>query len=131
MPKGSLTRAARRTAVALAAAAVAAGSYAGSAAATPGEAISFSQKGVSATAFWERCRRDTPRPGTTTCTDTGLFVFQGREDAPDTGRFKGTRVCLDVSTFSFRDESARRAGAVGTPYGSGFTYEFESGCTTA
>lgn len=84
-------------------------------AAAPGT-FSFTQKGVSGDAFWETC---TTSRGVTTCVDTYLFAFQGTERSTDADAFKGTRVCAEVDTYSFR--AGGRRGS----------FKYESGCTTA
>jgi hypothetical protein len=93
--------------------------------AAAGQAFSFSQRGISADAAWEECTENTPRRGSTTCTFTYLFAFQGTERATGEGAFRGTRVCLFVETFTFSGPGRGRSG------GGGDTYSFESGCTTA
>jgi hypothetical protein len=98
---------------------------AGPAVASAGQPFSFSQRGISADAAWEECTENTPRRGTTTCTFTFLFAFQGTERATGEGAFKGTRVCLFVETFTFGGPGRGRSG------GGGDSYSFESGCTTA
>lgn len=77
------------------------------------QAVSFSEKGVSADAFWEDC---TTEDELSTCTVTELFAFEGKQTSSETGSFKGTRVCLFLETFSFDDEGP---------------FSFESGCSTA
>lgn len=82
-------------------------------------AFSSSQRGLSANAYWEDC---TTTKGMTTCTVTSLFAFQGTEKGTETA-FKGTRVCVSLETYSFRERGRRRSG--------GETSSSESGCATA
>lgn len=90
-----------------------------------GQTFQSSQKGVSASAFWESCMPDTPSDGLQTCTYTELFVFDGRERSADTGRFRGTRICLLVDTETFEEYPGGGQGPGGD------VFEYESGCATA
>jgi hypothetical protein len=80
----------------------------------------FTSKGVSAFGDWESCSTER---GVTTCTFVSLFAFEGTEKSTESGTFTGTRVCLFIDTFSFRQGPGR------PPPSDGDT--FEEGCSTA
>ena len=101
-------------------------------AAAAGDGFSYTERGLSASAYWESCTADSPRKGTTTCTFTDLFVFQGRERSSGSGPTKGTRVCVFTDTYSYstRPDGGGGPEAGKVPGDGDYSYDYESGCAS-
>ena len=80
--------------------------------------FSYRQNGISADAFWQTCRDNSPSPGLTTCESVNIFAFDGRSVFRENGSppvRQGGQVCVNTDVT---DEF-------------GLPVSFESGCTEA